>query len=58
MHTSINRRMLGILSVVLASQLLSACVVLPVPVRRGSVMIEGGGHGHGHGHRHHPHWRR
>lgn len=31
MQTSIKRRVLGVLSVVLASQLLSACVVLPLP---------------------------
>jgi hypothetical protein len=54
-----KRRVLGILSVVLASQLLSACVVLPVPgYRARAVVVEPGyGYGHGHGYRD-PYWRR
>ena len=47
------------MGVVVASQLLSACVVLPVPSHRGAVVVKPGmvaarpwhgGHGHGHGH--------
>ena len=59
MNSSMKRRVLGILSVVLASQLLSACVVLPVPgYRARAVVVEPGyGYGHGYGYRD-PYWRR
>lgn len=41
MQTSMKRRVLGVLSVVLASQLLSACVVLPLPGHRHrAVMVQ------------------
>lgn len=46
MNSSMKRRVLGILSVVLASQLLSACVVLPVPMHRHREVVIEPGYGH------------
>jgi hypothetical protein len=53
MQKSINRRVLGVVSVVLATQLLSACVVLPVPARRARAVVIEPGYGPGYGHHHH-----
>ncbi|HZE92556.1 MAG TPA: hypothetical protein VE029_12735 [Rhizobacter sp.] len=35
-----SRRMLGVVAVLLASQLLSACVIVPVPRYRRAVIVE------------------
>ncbi len=62
MQTSTKRRVFGVLGLVLATQVLSACIVLPVPVhRRGAVVVQPGyGYGHDQGppRHHHPYWRR
>ncbi|MBT9527030.1 MAG: hypothetical protein IV105_17375 [Rhizobacter sp.] len=53
MQTSTKRRVFGVLGLVIATQLLSACIVLPVPGHRrhGAVVVQPGyGYGHGHGH--------
>lgn len=62
MQTSTKRRVFGVLGLVLVTQLLSACIVLPVPGhhRRGVVVVQPG-YGYGHQappHDRHPHWRR
>lgn len=54
MHKSINRRLFSVLGVVLVTQGLTACVVLPLPVHRsrGAVVVEpGSAHPHHHGDR-------
>lgn len=62
MQTSTKRRVFGVLGLVLATQLLSACIVLPVPGyhRRAVVVQPGYGYGYDQGppHHNHPHWRR
>jgi hypothetical protein len=40
MNKILNRRSLGLIGVLLASQLLSACVVVPVPRYRRAVVVE------------------
>jgi hypothetical protein len=62
MTKSVKRRVLGALGVVLATQLLSACVVLPLPVHRHHAVVVSPGYGYGpapqpeyYGH---PRWRR
>lgn len=62
MHKSMKRRVLGALSVVIATQLLSACVVLPVPMHRRAVVVQPG-YGPAPGpyydqHPRRPYWRR
>lgn len=61
MKSRLNRRTIGVLLTLLGSQLLSACIVLPVPGshRHGGIIVEGGhrhrdgpSHGGHHGHRH------
>jgi hypothetical protein len=42
MLTSTKRRLAGVLMVVLASQALSACVVVPVPHRHRAVVVHPG----------------
>lgn len=42
MQKSTKRRVLGVLAVVIASQLMTACVVLPVPGYRRAVVVEPG----------------
>jgi hypothetical protein len=61
MQTSTKRRVFGVLGLVLATQLLSACIVLPVPGHRRGVVVVQPGYGHGHAappQHNHPHWRR
>jgi hypothetical protein len=64
MQTSAKRRVIGVLGIVLASQLLTACVVLPVPHRSRAVVVHPGhagppAHHHPRHHdRHDRHWRR
>lgn len=60
MQTSTKRRVFGVLGLVLATQLLSACIVLPVPGhRRGVVVVQPEpGYDHQRPHHRHPHWRR
>ncbi len=57
MSRFLNRRVLGLLGLVVTAQLLSACVVVPVPhhARRPVVIDVEPGYGHGHGHHHHRH---
>jgi len=61
MNKPVKRRVLGVLSVLLATQLLSACVVLPLPAHRHRAVVVSPGYGYtpapqpGYGH---PHWRR
>ena len=49
MNKFMNRRVLGALGVVLATQLLSACVVVPVPVYRPRAVVIEPGYGPGYG---------
>lgn len=42
MQKSTKRRVLGVLAVVLASQVLTACVVVPVPARPRAVVVTPG----------------
>ena len=42
MQKSTKRRVLGVLTVVLASQVLSACVVVPVPHRHRAGVVQPG----------------
>ena len=51
MQTSTKRRVFGVLGLVIATQLLSACIVLPVPGHRrhGAVVVQPG-YGYGHDH--------
>lgn len=59
MQKSTQRRVFGVLAVVLASQVLTACVVVPVPHRHRAVVVKPGYPGPPvHHHHHHPHWRR
>jgi hypothetical protein len=64
MHKSMKRRMLGVLSVVLATQLLSACVVLPLPVHHRRAVVVQPGYGpppapyYDHNYNRRPYWRR
>ena len=63
MQTSTKRRVFGVLGLVIATQLLSACIVLPVPGHRrhGAVVVQpsyGYGHDQGPPRHQHPHWRR
>ncbi len=53
MHKFINRRVLGALGVVLATQLLSACVVVPVPAYRTRAVVIEPGYGPGYYDYHH-----
>jgi hypothetical protein len=61
MNKSVKRRILGVVSLVLATQLLSACVVLPLPAHRHRAMVVTPGYDYGpapqpgYGN---PHWRR
>ena len=61
MNKPVKRRVLGVLSVVLATQLLSACIVLPLPSYRHRAVVVNPGYGYyqapqpGYDH---PHWRR
>lgn len=60
MKAYINRRSLTLLGMLLASQLLSACIILPRPYIPRVVVVEPGQHGAPHGgyhHRHHGDWR-
>ena len=50
MQTSTKRRVFGVLGLVIATQLLSACIVLPVPGHRRAVVVQPG---YGHVHDHH-----
>ena len=54
MSRFLNRRVLGLLGLVVTAQLLSACVVVPVPhhARRPVVIDVEPGYGHHHHHRH------
>lgn len=58
MQKSTKRRLLGVLTVVLASQVLSACVVVPVPHRHRAVVVQPGYSGPPPYHHHHRDWRR
>lgn len=59
MQKSTKRRVLGVLTVVLATQVLSACVVVPVPHRQRAVVVKPGYPGPPpHQHHHHRDWRR
>lgn len=61
MQKSTKTRVLGVLTVVLASQVLTACVVVPVPHRHRAVVVQpgySGPPGHHHNHHHDRHWRR
>lgn len=58
MQKSTKRRVLGVLTVVLASQVLSACVVVPVPHRHRAVVVQPGYSGPPPYHHHHRDWRR
>lgn len=58
MEKSTKRRVLGVLTVVLASQVLSACVVVPVPHRHRAVVVQPGYSGPPPYHHHHRDWRR
>ncbi|MBC7992891.1 MAG: hypothetical protein H7Z15_06570 [Rhizobacter sp.] len=61
MQTSTKRRVFGVLGLVLATQLLSACIVLPLPGHRrhGAVVVQPGyGYDQGPPRHHHPYWRR
>ena len=49
MKTYINRRSLALVGVLLASQLLSACIILPRPYLPRVVVVEPGQPGPGHG---------
>lgn len=42
MQKSTKRRVLGVLAVVIASQLMTACVVVPVPAHRRAVIVAPG----------------
>jgi hypothetical protein len=59
MQKSTQRRVFGIAAVVLATQVLSACVVVPVPHRHRAVVVQPGylGPPPVHHHRHHHHQR-
>ena len=48
-RTSINRRSLAVLGVLLSSQLLSACIILPRPYLPRVVVVEPGHPGAPHG---------
>jgi hypothetical protein len=48
MQTSTKRRVFGVLGLVLATQVLSACIVLPVPAHRRGVVVVQPGYGYGH----------
>lgn len=60
MQKSTKRRVFGVLGVVLASQVLTACVVVPVPAyrHRGVVVQPGHSGPPPHHHYHDRHWRR
>lgn len=58
MQKSTKRRVLGVLTVVLASKVLSACVVVPVPHRHRAVVVQPGYSGPPPYHHHHRDWRR
>lgn len=61
MQKSTKRRALGVLGVVLASQVLAACVVVPVPTHRRAVIVQPGHSApppYHHHDRHDRHWRR
>ncbi|MEO8152991.1 MAG: hypothetical protein ABI605_07970 [Rhizobacter sp.] len=58
MHKSMKRRVLGVLSVVLATQLLSACIVLPVPAHRSRAVVVSPGYGYPGTPYRDPYWRR
>lgn len=59
MQKSAKRRVLGVLAVVLASQALTACVVVPVPHRHRAVVVQPGYSGPPPYHHHHDrYWRR
>ena len=59
MLKSTKRRLLGVLAVVLASQALTACVVVPVPARPRAVIVQPGYAGPPpYYHRHDHEWRR
>ncbi len=47
MKAYFNRRSLAVIGVLLASQLLSACIILPRPYLPRAVVIEPGHPGHG-----------
>ncbi len=60
MQTSTKRRVLGVLGLVLATQLLSACIVLPLPGHRPRAVVVQPGYGYDHQgppHHKHPHSR-
>lgn len=63
MSSTTKRRVLGIAGVLIATQLLSACIVLPVPAHRQRPVVIHPGHGHYQApppahHPRHPHWGR
>jgi hypothetical protein len=59
MQKSTQRRTLGVLAAVIASQALTACIVLPVPHRHRAVVVQPGYSGPPpYHHPHHRHWRR
>lgn len=58
MQTSAKRRVLGVLAIVLISQALTACVVVPVPHRHRAIVVQPGYPGPPPYHHHDRHWRR
>lgn len=58
MQKSTQRRVLGVIAVVLATQALTACVVVPVPHRHRAVVVQPGYGPPPVYHRHDRDWRR
>lgn len=57
MKTSLKRRVLGAVAIVLATQALSACVVVPVPAHRPRAVVIEPGYAYPPPY-HGPYWRR
>ena len=58
MQQLIKRRVLGVLTAVIATQMLSACIVVPVPMQRSRGVVVTPGYGYPATPYRDPYWRR